>query len=137
MNKEEYYEKLIIAKEFEIDAALLRDALSAQQDELFRKLSGTNYEQPLPPVCLQSSYFENFCKCAPNYGCNFNEPKTYKQDCYFYEEMQDMNAHIPYCSYYDNMEPNDCNEQCKYYISKSNVFKLIKDKMEEMNNGKV
>ena len=42
-----------------------------------------------------------------------------KEDCYWYDEWQDMNAHIPYCKCKnaDFIEPKDC-ENCEQYHSK-------------------
>lgn len=42
-----------------------------------------------------------------------------KEDCYWYEEWQDMNAHIPYCrcKRADFIKPQDC-ENCEQYHSK-------------------
>ena len=42
-----------------------------------------------------------------------------KEDCYWYEEWQDMGAHVPYCrcKRADFIEPKDC-ENCEQYHSK-------------------
>ena len=55
---------------------------------------------------------EQFC------GCWMTNPR-YKEDCYWYEEWQDMGAHIPYCRCKkgDFIEPKDC-ENCEQYHSK-------------------
>lgn len=52
------------------------------------------------------------------YGCWMTYPKC-KEDCYWYEEWQDMGAHIPYCrgKKSDSIEPKDC-ENCEQYHSK-------------------
>lgn len=52
------------------------------------------------------------------YGCGINYPRC-KEDCYWYGEWQDMNAHIPYCKCKntDSIEPKDC-ENCEQYHSK-------------------
>ena len=52
------------------------------------------------------------------YGCGINHPRC-KEDCYWYGEWQDMNAHIPYCKCKnaDFIEPKDC-ENCEQYHSK-------------------
>ena len=55
---------------------------------------------------------EQFC------GCRMTYPRC-KEDCYWYEEWQDMAAHIPYCRCKkgDFIEPKDC-ENCEQYHSK-------------------
>ena len=55
---------------------------------------------------------EQFC------GCWITYPRC-KEDCYWYEEWQDMSAHIPYCRCKgeDFINPKDC-ENCEQYHSK-------------------
>lgn len=52
------------------------------------------------------------------FGCGMTYPRC-KEDCYWYEEWQDMGAHIPYCrcKKTDYIEPKDC-ENCEQYHSK-------------------
>ena len=67
-----------------------------------------------------------------NCGCWTTYPRC-KEDCYWYEEWQDMNAHIPYCRCKkgDFIEPKDC-ENCKQYHSK---YKLTNaDKIKAMTD---
>ncbi len=69
---------------------------------------------------------EQFC------GCWMTYPRC-KEDCYWYEEWQDMGAHVPYCrcKRADFIEPKDC-ENCKQYHSK---YKPIKaDRIRAMND---
>jgi hypothetical protein len=52
-------------------------------------------------------------------GCGWwNPPTPYKEDCYWYREEQDMNAHIPYCLC-NNKFPLDSCENCENYHSRS------------------
>lgn len=55
---------------------------------------------------------KQFCGCWMTYP-------TCKEDCYWYEEWQDMVAHIPYCrcKKTEFIEPKDC-ENCEQYHSK-------------------
>ena len=55
---------------------------------------------------------EQFC------GCWMAYPRC-KEDCYWYEEWQDMGAQVPYCrcKRAGFIEPKDC-ENCKQYHSK-------------------
>lgn len=52
-------------------------------------------------------------------GCGCWNPTTpYKEDCYWYREEQDMNAHIPYCTCKNQFPLNTC-ENCEDYHSRS------------------
>lgn len=52
-------------------------------------------------------------------GCSWwNHPTQYKEDCYWYREEQDMNAHIPYCTCKNQFPLNTC-ENCEDYHSRS------------------
>ena len=52
-------------------------------------------------------------------GCGWwNPPTQYKEDCYWYREEQDMNAHIPYCTCKNEFPLNSC-ENCEDYHSRS------------------
>ena len=52
-------------------------------------------------------------------GCGWwNPPTPYKEDCYWYREEQDMNAHIPYCPCKNEFPLNSC-ESCEDYHSRS------------------
>ena len=51
-----------------------------------------------------------------------------REDCYFYYESKEMSATVPNCSY-TNYEYGfcPCSKECKYYISKAEVHKTIKE----------
>lgn len=57
------------------------------------------------------------------------KPK-HKTDCYFYEEVQDMAAYIPTCNYYKQLGKCPC-ENCKKYISGSNVLKIVRKMVDK------
>lgn len=68
---------------------------------------------------------EQFCGCWTYPRC--------KDDCYWYDERQDMGGHIPYCrcKKANFIEPKDC-ENCEQYHSK---FKPTKaDKIRKMSD---
>ena len=72
---------------------------------------------------------EQFCGCWPTY------PRC-KDDCYWYDEWQDMGGHIPYCRCKRavSIEPKDC-ENCEQYHSKykpTNADKIRKKSDEEL-----
>ena len=65
-------------------------------------------------------------------GCGWwNPPTAYKEDCYWYREEQDMNAHIPYCLY-NNKFPLDSCDNCEDYHSRNK--RTIGDKIRGMND---
>lgn len=49
--------------------------------------------------------------------------------CYFYSELQDMNAKIPSCDYYDNYGYCPCLEgkSCDKYINRKEVHRMVKE----------
>jgi hypothetical protein len=52
-------------------------------------------------------------------GCGWwNRPTQHKEDCYWYREEQDMNAHIPYCTCKNQFPLNTC-ENCDDYHSRN------------------
>lgn len=55
-----------------------------------------------------------------------------KTDCYFYEEVQDMAAHIPTCSYHGKLGYCPC-ENCPKYIPSKEVFGMVKEKVDKEN----
>ena len=63
--------------------------------------------------------------------CAVNDlrPKR-KTDCYFYEEVQDMAAHIPTCNYHGELGYCPC-ENCHKYISRREVFEMVKEKVDK------
>lgn len=62
--------------------------------------------------------------------CAVNDlrPKR-KTDCYFYEEVQDMAAHIPTCNYHGKLGYCKC-EDCPKYITRKEVFEMVKKKVD-------
>ena len=59
------------------------------------------------------------------------KPK-HKTDCYFYEEVQDMAAHIPTCNYHGKLGYCKC-EDCPKYISSKEVFRMAREKVDNKN----
>ena len=65
-------------------------------------------------------------------GCGWwNPPTQYKEDCYWYREEQDMNAHIPYCPCKNEFPLNSC-ENCEDYHSRSK--RTQGDRIRSMND---
>ena len=63
--------------------------------------------------------------------------EAYRRDCYYYEEAQDMGAHIPTCCCeinYQGLGWCKC-KNCHWYISKTEAAKVVRnyviDKMWE------
>ena len=59
--------------------------------------------------------------------------KEHKEGCYFYNEVQDMSAHIPTCEYYHKFGYCPC-DKCDKYFSKSDVYKLVKERVGNNDN---
>lgn len=57
-----------------------------------------------------------------------------KDECFFFKEVQDMQARIPSCSY-DKKLGCVCNPYCKHYISKVTAYELIKSIVDKRNNS--
>ena len=57
-----------------------------------------------------------------------------KTDCYFYEEIRDMGALIPTCTYQDELGYCPCNK-CKYYIRRSEADRIIINFVRNRNKG--
>lgn len=55
--------------------------------------------------------------------------EAYKRDCYYYEEAQDMGAHIPTCCCEINKQGLGwCKcEKCHWYISKTEADKVVRN----------
>lgn len=53
------------------------------------------------------------------------DPPKEKDDCYYYTEVQEMNARIPTCDYYEKLEYCPC-ENCKIYIKQKTVKEIVK-----------
>lgn len=56
----------------------------------------------------------------------------HKRDCYFYEEVRDMVAHIHTCNYHGKLGYCKCKD-CPKYISGKEVFKMVKEKVDNKN----
>ena len=59
-----------------------------------------------------------------------SEQPRYEESCYFYYSLQDMNAHIPTCTYSNEIDPLGCNKKCPHYFDKKEVFKIVKEKVD-------
>lgn len=72
---------------------------------------------------------DQFCGCWPTYT-------TCKDDCYWYDEWQDMGGHIPHCRLKKavSIEPKDC-ENCEQYHSKYKPTRA--DKIRKMSDEKL
>lgn len=68
----------------------------------------------------------NFNTC----GCGVNYHEKYNRECYFYDEEQDMGAHIPYCSYLHKLDSFNC-DGCRYFRNRREIRKRIADMVEE------
>ena len=66
----------------------------------------------------------------------YREEPEYKEDCYWYSEWQDMNAHIPTCKAGKNMDSLGlCLENCKDCDSYHSRYKPINaDKVRAMTD---
>ena len=53
------------------------------------------------------------------------EKPKYAEDCFFFEEDQDMNATLPYCAYQHDVYPRGCCKTCKQYVSKQQARDLV------------
>lgn len=51
-----------------------------------------------------------------------NEIRT---DCYWYESVQDMSAHIDCCNLDDDLYACPCTMDCEYFIGKKEVDRII------------
>lgn len=65
--------------------------------------------------------------------------KFYNTNCYWHEDIQDMNATLLWCNYFHQpLNGNRCNKKCKAYISQEECNRLIKkaieNKSKENNN---
>lgn len=58
---------------------------------------------------------------------------TYKEDCYYYTEVQDMGAHIKTCSMQDRIGICPCNG-CSNYLPRSKARKIIDAYRKEKQN---
>lgn len=77
------------------------------------------------PILKATPYktYENFINC----GCSCSHEKT---NCYFYESVQDMGAHIPTCNYYGKLGYCPC-KNCEKFISEKDVYNKIKNYVDK------
>ena len=54
----------------------------------------------------------------------------HKENCYFYVEVQDMGGRIPTCNYIHKLGHCPCCN-CKKYISRNDVYKIVKDYVDK------
>lgn len=81
---------------------------------------------------IEQEFIDRFQKNLMSYfgcGCTPEQPER-KEDCYFYEEDNDMGARIPFCTYHGGYGECPC-KGCDKYISKANARKII---MEHIKN---
>lgn len=70
-------------------------------------------------------YFDGYmCGC----DCS-NQPKE-KTDCFFYEEVKDMGAHIPTCNYHHKLGYCPC-DGCMKYIKHIDVSNGVRKYVDE------
>lgn len=91
---------LIRAKLNEMEANDITARIAEMQENI--RTGFANCEVPRP-----SSYIPQPCLCS----CGIDD---YKRDCYWYDEVQEMGAHIPICGRKDSVECRGC----KYYLTK-------------------
>lgn len=66
-------------------------------------------------------------------GCAMPTEPEHKTDCYFFHEEHQMGATIPTCSYYHGGLGNCPCKDCKKYISKSEAYKMVLEKVNKTN----
>ena len=62
--------------------------------------------------------------------CDVERP-NYREDCYYFHSEQDMGAHIPYCRKEREYGYCPCSEDCKNYISKQEVSRIVANYVDE------
>lgn len=65
------------------------------------------------------------------------KPKKYREDCFWYDEDQDMSMRIPVCNY--KIEPPDCYikecpEHCKTYIKREKAMDILRKYVRSYKN---
>lgn len=75
------------------------------------------------PECLMSRDYRIQCAIG-------DLKQEYKTDCYFYEEVRDMAAHIPTCNYHGKLGYCKCKD-CPKYISRKEAFKMVREKVDK------
>lgn len=58
---------------------------------------------------------------------------NYRRDCFWYDEIHDMNATIPSCGYKNTPYECECTLDCPYYISKKVAIKIIRNIIDVIN----
>ncbi len=97
----------------------------ALESGMFAELPPPNIPKPSVNVPKYRSFVEGGCYCRTR-----NAP-THKEDCFFFENVQDMGAKIPTCSYYSQGFGFCPCENCEKYISNSTAYHIIKAKVEK------
>lgn len=94
----------------EVNKMVIND-ITAQMTEMQENIRTgfANCEVPKPSSYVLQSYL---CSC---------DIDDHKRDCYWYDEAQEMGAHIPICGKKDSVECRNC----KYYLTKSEANKII------------
>jgi hypothetical protein len=63
-----------------------------------------------------------------------------KRDCYYFSEVQDMNAYIPCCALQSLLGRCPCYTEksydCTQYISRTDVDKLVKEHLKNRKSDK-
>lgn len=60
------------------------------------------------------------------YMCGCSMKPEHKEDCYWFDNVQDMGAHIQTCGYYHKLGYCPC-DGCGKYIRKSEVSKIVRE----------
>lgn len=93
-----------------------KEKLEEMEKELRERQNG---EIPKLDGCCTPAYFP-----MNPFICCSEFPK-FQEDCYFYEEEQDMGAHIPWCNKKGERDPKDCDkEKCPYYLSQRKIHEM-------------
>ena len=62
--------------------------------------------------------------------------KSLCENCYFYEEIRDMGAHVSVCAYYGESGKCPCSG-CTKYIDRHDAVKIVKDHVDQPGNAKI
>lgn len=80
---------------------------------------------PTPSNDVPMPYFANCCGVT----CGMNARNT---DCFYYNEFQDMGAHIPACTYgHECRLDNFSCSGCSHYITKTQARELVDKAVRE------
>lgn len=58
------------------------------------------------------------------FGCGCNDRNEFREDCYNYQEIRDMGAHIPTCRLESKLGMCSC-EGCRKFVSKEEIQNVI------------